>query len=82
MRRAADWGIDPARVAVFGESCGALISALAAIRTGQRTPARLAGFPKATHAFVSMPGGVPQAEAARAEITSFLREALGRCPGE
>jgi acetyl esterase len=29
---AARWGIDPARTAVFGESCGGLISALAAIR--------------------------------------------------
>ncbi|MFD7834352.1 alpha/beta hydrolase fold domain-containing protein [Streptomyces sp. NPDC059761] len=35
MRHAADWGIDPARIAVFGESCGALIAALAAIRAGQ-----------------------------------------------
>lgn len=32
VRHAAQWGIDPARTAVFGESCGALISALAAIR--------------------------------------------------
>ena len=32
MRHAAQWGIDPTRAAVFGESCGALISALAAIR--------------------------------------------------
>lgn len=32
VRHAADWGIDPARTAVFGESCGALITALAAIR--------------------------------------------------
>ncbi|MDP9868091.1 MULTISPECIES: alpha/beta hydrolase [Streptosporangium] len=32
VRHAARWGIDPARTAVFGESCGALISALAAIR--------------------------------------------------
>lgn len=31
-RDAQGWGIDPARTAVFGESCGALISALAAIR--------------------------------------------------
>jgi acetyl esterase len=32
VRHAAAWGIDPARVAVFGESCGGLIMALAAIR--------------------------------------------------
>jgi acetyl esterase len=32
VRHAAEWGIDPARVAVFGESAGGLISALAAIR--------------------------------------------------
>ncbi|MFK4263673.1 alpha/beta hydrolase [Streptomyces milbemycinicus] len=32
IRHAAQWGIDPARTAVFGESCGGLISALAAIR--------------------------------------------------
>lgn len=29
---AAGWGVNPARVAVFGESCGALISALTALR--------------------------------------------------
>ncbi|MFH9349800.1 alpha/beta hydrolase [Kitasatospora sp. NPDC017646] len=32
VRHATQWGIDPAWVAVFGESCGALISALTAIR--------------------------------------------------
>ncbi|NSC25573.1 alpha/beta hydrolase [Streptomyces albus subsp. chlorinus] len=32
VRHAARWGADPARVAVFGESCGALISALTALR--------------------------------------------------
>ncbi|MGW3994176.1 alpha/beta hydrolase [Amycolatopsis sp. NPDC004772] len=32
VREAGAWGIDPARVAVFGESCGGLISAVAAIR--------------------------------------------------
>jgi acetyl esterase len=32
VRHAAQWGVDPARTAVFGESCGALISALASIR--------------------------------------------------
>ncbi|MFR9788813.1 alpha/beta hydrolase [Streptomyces sp. MB22_4] len=29
---AARWGVDPARTAVFGESCGALVCALAALR--------------------------------------------------
>lgn len=32
VRHSAEWGIDPERVAVFGESCGALVSALAAVR--------------------------------------------------
>jgi acetyl esterase len=32
VRHAPQWGVDPARTAVFGESCGGLISALAAIR--------------------------------------------------
>jgi len=40
------------------------------------TPVRLTEYPGATHAFLSMPGVVPQAKAARAEITGFLREAL------
>ncbi|MEU4250504.1 alpha/beta hydrolase [Amycolatopsis sp. NPDC026612] len=39
LGNAGQWGIDPARVAVFGESCGGLISALTAIR------AREAGLP-------------------------------------
>ncbi|MGW4792765.1 alpha/beta hydrolase [Nonomuraea sp. NPDC004297] len=32
VEHAGTWGVDPARVAVFGESCGGLISALAAVR--------------------------------------------------
>ncbi|MFI7412107.1 alpha/beta hydrolase [Streptomyces sp. NPDC049627] len=32
LRHAERWGVDPARTAVFGESCGALISALTAVR--------------------------------------------------
>ncbi|WP_103353578.1 alpha/beta hydrolase [Amycolatopsis sp. CA-128772] len=169
VRDAGPWGIDPAQAAVFGESCGGLISALAAIRAreaglplraqvlvnpateltatmlehgsaaehahtptlsvpvlrlfqrlavppgtdartlsplhagdlgglapalvvvpthdpladhGRRyaerldaagTPARLTEHGGAGHAFLSMPGVAPQAEAARAEILAFLR---------
>lgn len=35
---AAAWGVDPDRVAVFGESCGALIVALAALRARDHGP--------------------------------------------
>lgn len=172
VSNAADWGVDPARTAVFGESTGALITALAAVRArehglplpaqvlvnpvvdlteagfdhdsvtrhansptltvarmrllqrlavppgtdpralsplhaddltglapalvvvptldpladqGRRyaerlleagTPARLSEHPGATHAFVSMPGVVAQAKAARTAITEFLRAHL------
>ncbi|MFD8708642.1 alpha/beta hydrolase [Kitasatospora sp. NPDC059648] len=172
VRHAARWGVDPARTAVFGESCGALISALAAIRAreagldlraqvlvnpatdvtgtmedhpsmaehafdptpalpqlrllqrlaapqggdaralsplyaddlsglapalvvvptrdaladhGRRyaerlraagTPVRLSEYPGARHAFLTLPGLEPQAEAAQAEILRFLRAAL------
>jgi acetyl esterase len=40
------------------------------------TPARLTEYPGAGHAFLSTPGLVPQAEAARAEILEFLRTTL------
>ncbi|MEV4094532.1 alpha/beta hydrolase [Streptosporangium saharense] len=40
------------------------------------TFARLAEYPGATHAFLSMPGLVPHAKAARAEILQFLRRAF------
>ncbi|MFE1955463.1 alpha/beta hydrolase [Streptomyces sp. NPDC059524] len=170
---AAAWGIDPERIALFGESCGALLGALTAIRAraaagpalraqvlvnpavdttdalfdhasmtehartpslslpqlrlfrrlavppgtdprplsplhaddlsglppalvvvpthdpladhGRRyaerldaagTPTRLTEHQGAIHAFLSMPGIVPQAEPARAEILDFLRAAL------
>ncbi|MFD8530486.1 alpha/beta hydrolase [Streptosporangium canum] len=172
MRHAAQWGVDPARTAVFGESTGSMITALAAIRAREAglrlraqvlvnpavdltstmfdhasitrhahsptlnvpqmrllhrfavppgtdpralsplyaddlsglapalvvvptidpladhgrvyaerlraagTPARLTEHPGATHAFLSMPGVVPQAKAARAEIVEFLRAAF------
>ncbi|MBL1073785.1 alpha/beta hydrolase [Nocardia sp. 2] len=171
---AADWGIDPDRIAVAGESGGALISALTAIRArdaglplraqvlvnpvtdvsesafdhpsmtryphtptlhvdklrwifplaaagsearavspryadatglapalvvvpvldpladhGRRyverlrefgTPARLSEHPGAPHAFLALPGLVPQARAARAAILGFLRERLAAHP--
>jgi acetyl esterase len=172
VRNAAQWGIDPARAAVFGESAGSMVTALAAVRardsgltlraqvlvnpcvdltstafdypsmsehansptltvtqmelfrrlavpegTDPRavsplyaddlsrlapalvvvptldpvadhgrtyaerlreagTTARLTEHPGATHAFLSMPGVVPQARAARAEIAEFLRGRL------
>jgi acetyl esterase len=172
IRHAAQWGVDPARAAVFGESTGAAITALAAIRaraaglplraqvlvnpcvdltsamydhdsitryadsptltTAQMrlfarlavppgadprpvsplqvtdltglapalvvvptfdpvadhgrsyaerlreagTPSRMVEFPGATHAFLSMPGVVPQARPARDEIVTFLRGRL------
>ncbi len=40
------------------------------------TPARIAEYPGATHAFLSMPNVVPQAKPARAEILEFLRVSL------
>ncbi|MEU3709215.1 alpha/beta hydrolase fold domain-containing protein [Streptomyces catenulae] len=172
LRHAPRWGVDPARTAVFGESCGALITALTALRArdtglglaaqilvnpavevtgtmfdhasvteyayrptralpqlrlfqrlavppgadaravsplyaddlsglapalvvvptqdavadhGRRyaerlraagTPTRLSTYPGARHAFLTLPGVEPQAEAARAEICQFLRAAL------
>ncbi|ARX81084.1 MULTISPECIES: alpha/beta hydrolase [Streptomyces] len=172
LSEAGRWGVDPARTAVFGESCGALICALTAIRArradvglraqvlvnpavdvtgtmfaypsitehahtptlalpvlrlfqrlavpegtdpralsplyaddlgglppalvvvpthdpladhGRRyaeglraagTSVRLTEHPEAPHAFLSLPGVVPQAEPARAEILDFLRASL------
>ncbi|MEV4539643.1 alpha/beta hydrolase [Asanoa sp. NPDC049518] len=169
VRHAQRWGIDPARVAVFGESAGAMVTALAALRakgslraqvlvnpcvdltstaldypsmaehastptltvkqmelfrrlavpqgTDSRalsplyaddlsglpptlvvvptldpladqgrayarrlaeagTPVDLAEHPGAGHAFLSMPGMVPQARTARSEIAEFLRDEL------
>jgi acetyl esterase len=174
LNHAAEWGIDPTRTAVFGESAGSMVTALAAIRarnsdvrlraqvlvnpcvdltssafdypsmadyansptltvkqmeffrrlavpegTDPRavsplyadnlsglapalivvptldpvadhgrtyaarlreagTPTELTEHPGAGHAFLSMPGVVPQARAARAQITTFLQERLAQ----
>jgi acetyl esterase len=174
LGHAAQWGIDPSRTAVFGESCGGLISALTAIRAraaglqltaqvlvnpvvdvtgtmfdhpsiseyafspspalpllrlfqqlavppghdagavsplyaddpsglapalvvvptrdavadhGRRyaerlreagTSVRLSEYQEAQHAFLTLPGVEPQAEAAQAEILTFLRAALAK----
>jgi acetyl esterase len=40
------------------------------------TPARMTEHQGATHAFLSLPGAVPHAKAARAEIVEFLRDTL------
>ncbi|MEU4767301.1 alpha/beta hydrolase [Actinosynnema sp. NPDC023794] len=178
VRHAGQWGVDPARTAVFGESNGGVIAALAAIRAresglplraqvlvnpaldltdaafdhpsmtrhanspmltttyvrlyrrlavppgtdaramsplraddlsglapalvvvptvdpladhGRRyaerlresgTPARLTEHPGATHGFLSMPGVVRQAKAARAEVAGFLRDRLATRPAK
>ncbi|MET8543428.1 alpha/beta hydrolase [Kitasatospora sp. NPDC004799] len=47
LRHAGEWGVDPGRTAVLGESCGGLIGALAAIR------AREAGLPIAAQVLVN-----------------------------
>ncbi|WP_280401452.1 alpha/beta hydrolase [Nocardia carnea] len=41
----------------------------------------LSRYPEATHAFLSMPGAVPAAAAARADILAHLRSRLGGVPG-
>ena len=43
------------------------------------TPVRVSEYRGATHAFLSMPGVVPQAKRARAEIVEFVRDRFIRC---
>ncbi|MFX0573710.1 alpha/beta hydrolase [Nocardia nepalensis] len=67
VRDAERWRIDPARAAVFGESCGALISALAAIRAkeaGLRLRAQVLVNPAvdATEAMLAHPSATQHAQ--------------------
>lgn len=92
-RFAATPGTDPRAVSpLYADSLKGLAPALVVVPThdpladqGRRyadrlraagTPARLTEHPGAGHAFLSLPGLVPQAEAARTEIREFLRAAL------
>lgn len=44
------------------------------------TPVRISAYPGATHAFLGMPGVVPQAKPARDEILTFLQATLAARP--
>lgn len=65
LRQAGEWGIDPARTAVFGESCGALINALAAIR------AREAGLTLKAQVLVNPAVDVTGAMLDHASVTEY-----------
>ncbi|KUF13582.1 alpha/beta hydrolase [Streptomyces silvensis] len=65
VRHAAQWGADPARTAVFGESCGALISALTALR------AREAGLRLAAQVLVNPAVDVTATMYDHASITEY-----------
>ncbi|MVO84947.1 alpha/beta hydrolase fold domain-containing protein [Streptomyces sp. p1417] len=65
VRHAAQWGADPARTAVFGESCGALISALTALR------AREAGLRLAAQVLVNPAVDVTATMFDHASITEY-----------
>ncbi|MBQ1025225.1 alpha/beta hydrolase [Micromonospora sp. C95] len=92
-RLAAPDGTDPRAVSpLFADDLSGLAPALVVVPTldpladhgrtyAQRlreagTPAQLTEHPGATHAFLSMPGVVPQARPARKEIAAFLRAHL------
>ena len=83
VRHAARWGIDPARIAVFGESSGALIIALAAIGQGIRpgTAGAGAGQPcvDVTSTMFDYASITPYADSptlTRAQMQLFLRLAV------
>ena len=95
LRLAVPEGTDPRPLSpLYADDLGALAPALVVVPTldpmadhgrsyAQRlqkagTPARLTEYPGATHAFLSMPGVVPQARPARAEILGFLQRHLAR----
>ncbi|MEU8399540.1 alpha/beta hydrolase [Nonomuraea sp. NPDC048892] len=65
VRDPTRWGVDPARIAVFGESCGALISALSAIR------ARDAGLPLRAQVLVNPAVDVTEAMLEHASTTRY-----------
>lgn len=67
VRRAAQWGVDPARTAVFGESCGGFICALAAIR------AKEAGLPLQAQVLVNPAVDVTEAMLDHASVTEHAR---------
>jgi acetyl esterase len=93
LRLAVPDGTDPRPLSpVYADDLGALAPALVVVPTfdpmadhGRRyaqrlqeagTPARVTEYPGATHAFLSMPGAVPQARPARAEIFRYLQRHL------
>ncbi|MFF1696249.1 alpha/beta hydrolase [Streptomyces sp. NPDC058257] len=67
VRHAAQWGIDPVRTAVFGESCGGLINALAAIR------AREAGLRLRAQVLVNPAVDVTETMLDHASVTEYAR---------
>ncbi len=92
-RLAVPQGSDPRAVSpLYAGDLGGLAPALVVVPTldpladqGRRyaerlresgTPARLSEYPEATHAFITMPGLVPQAKPAHREVTEFLRDRL------
>ncbi|MFI6996891.1 alpha/beta hydrolase [Nocardia sp. NPDC050175] len=93
QRLAVPPGTDPHLVSpLFAADLGGLAPALVVVPTldpvadhGRRyaarlrefgTPVKLSEHPGAPHAFITLPGVVPQAKAARAEIAEFLRGRL------
>ncbi|MFG3258720.1 alpha/beta hydrolase [Streptomyces sp. NPDC048172] len=70
VRNAGEWGVDPTRVAVFGESCGGLVNALVALR------AREAGAALRAQVLVNPAVDVTEAMFDHASIAEY-----GHAPG-